>query len=170
MAGVGFLQSLCRKSRSGRAFGLTWIRWIVCVYAQRSMKWNVPGKFGPHGELFVFLIQDEPATVPVSPFFNAGIRTPPPSLFSADVLKKSALLALHIVAEEGRDCDGCHVRDLGGRMESGLPKRVQCGRVKAKLGRKTKVCPPAALVKAMCATMRCTLSNCMGLVARSLFS
>ena len=45
-----------------------------------SMEWNVPGKHWPHGELFVFLIQKEPATVPgseTSPFFNADIRTPP---------------------------------------------------------------------------------------------
>ena len=33
MAGVGFLQSFW-KSLSGRAFGPTWTRWIVCVYAQ----------------------------------------------------------------------------------------------------------------------------------------
>ena len=67
----------------------------VCLRTA-SMEWNVPGKYGPHGELFVFLIQKEPATVPVgetfSPFFNAYIRYP---LFSADLLKKCALLALH---------------------------------------------------------------------------
>ena len=54
-------------------------------------------------------------------------------------------------------------------MENGAAQRVQCGRVKAKLGRETKMRPLAALVKAMCATMRCTSSGCMGL-ARSLFS
>ena len=52
-----------------------------------SMHWNVPGKYGPHGELFFFLIRMEPATVlgseTFSPFFNADIRT---SLFSANVL------------------------------------------------------------------------------------
>ena len=32
-----------------------------------------------------------------SPFFNADIRT---SLFSADVLKKCALVALHLIAED----------------------------------------------------------------------
>ena len=50
------------------------------------------GKYGPHGELFFFLFQKEPATVPVSetfsPFINADIRTP---FSSADVLKKCAL-------------------------------------------------------------------------------
>ena len=48
-------------------------------------------------------------------------------------------------------------------------QRAHCGRVKAKLGREAKVCLPMALVKAMCATMRCTSSGCMGLVTRSLF-
>ena len=33
-------------------------------------------------------------------------------------------------------------------------QRVQCGRVKAKLGRKTKVCLPVALEKAMCEAVR----------------
>ena len=45
-----------------------------------SVEWNVTGKYGPHGELFFFLIQKEPATMPgsetFSPFFNADIRTP----------------------------------------------------------------------------------------------
>ena len=45
---------------------------------------------------------------------------------------------------------------------------VLCERVKAKLGRKTKVCLQGALGKAMCATMRCTSLGCMDPVARSL--
>ena len=48
-------------------------------------------------------------------------------------------------------------------------QRVQCGKVKAKLGRKTKVCLLVALEKATWATMRCTSPGFMGLVARSLF-
>ena len=58
------------------------------------MVWNVPGNYGPHGELFFFVSQKEPAMVlgseTFSPFFNADIRTP---LFSADVLKKCTLIA-----------------------------------------------------------------------------
>ena len=93
-----------------------------------SMEWNVPGKCGPHGELFFFLIQQEPAIAPnsetFSPFINPGIRTP---LFSADVLQKCALLALHVMAEEGRDGDGFQVTELGRRMENGLPKESKVG-------------------------------------------
>ena len=88
----------------------------------------MPGKYGPHGELFFLLIQKEPATVPVgetfSLFFNADIRTP---LFSADVLKKCALIALHLIAEEGRDADGCHVRGLGDEWTLGCPKASNVG-------------------------------------------
>ena len=64
------------------------------------------GKHGPHGELFFFLIQKEQAIAPnsetFSPFINPDIRT---LLFSA-VLKKCALIALHIKAEEIRDGEG----------------------------------------------------------------
>ena len=74
----------------------------VCLRAA-SVEWNVPGKYGPNGELFFFLIQKELATKPgsenFSPFFTADIRTP---FFSADVLKKCALIAMHPAAEEGR--------------------------------------------------------------------
>ena len=45
-------------------------------------------------------------------------------------------------------------------MENVLPKESNVG-VNAKLGGKTKVCLLVALVKAMCATMRCTSSGCM---------
>ena len=55
-------------------------------------------------------------------------------------------------------------------MGNELLQRVQCGRVKETLGRKTKVRLPVALEKATWATMRCMSSGCMGLVARSLFS
>ena len=51
---------VCGKSRSGRAFGPTWIRWIVCLRTA-SMVWNVPGKYGPHGEHFFFLPDSEGA-------------------------------------------------------------------------------------------------------------
>ena len=101
-----------------------------------------------------------------STFVNPDICTP---FFSADVLEKCALIALHFISEEGRDGEGYHV-PVWGTIGKWVAQRVQCGRVETKLGRKTKVCPPAALVKAMCATMRCTSSCCMGVVTRSPFS
>ena len=61
----------------------------------------MPGKYGPHGELFFFLIQKEPAMVSGSeifgPFFIADIFT---TFFSADVFKKCALIALHLMRKK----------------------------------------------------------------------
>ena len=58
-----------------------------------SVEWNVPGQYGPHGELFFFLMQKELATVPgsetFSPFFNADIRPPSPRLLSFSRLMSS---------------------------------------------------------------------------------
>ena len=67
MAGDGFLQSLWKKP----------IMDSVCA----SSEWNVPGKYGPRGELFFFLIHQELVTMPgsdtFSPFFAADIGTTP---------------------------------------------------------------------------------------------
>ena len=122
----------------------------VCVLRTACMEWNVPGRYGPHGgEHCFFLRQKEPAivqdSVTFSPFINADIRTP---FFSDDVLKKCALLALHLIAEEGRNADGCHAPGLGTNGK-GAAQRVQCGKVKVKLGRKTRVCLLVALEKAL---------------------
>ena len=51
MAAVGFLRS--GKSRFGPYLDPMD---SVCLRTA-SMEWNVPGKYGPHGELFFFLIQ-----------------------------------------------------------------------------------------------------------------
>ena len=78
MAGVGFLQSLWETPIWEGVWPYSNPMDSVCLRTA-SMQWNVPGKNGPHGELFFFLIQKEP-------------RTP---FFSADVLKKCSLFALH---------------------------------------------------------------------------
>ena len=123
MAVVGFLQSLWEKPIWEG--GWPHLHPMVCVSLRTaSTKWNVPGKYQPHGELFFFLIQKEPATMPgretCSPLFNAYIRT---SSFSADVLKKCALMALHLIAQEGKDSEsGC--RFPGAR----LPKESNAGK------------------------------------------
>ena len=125
-AGVGVFQSLWEKADLGGACGLTW---------------NVPGKYKPHSELFFFLIQKEPATVPVSETFspcsNAEIRTPSSLLMSK---KKRALIALHVMVEEGRDGDGCHVPCLGDERKMGCLKSpmFESGR-RILIGRRTCV-------------------------------
>ena len=53
-----------------------------------------------------------------SPIFKADISTSP---FSA-VLKKCALIALHLIAEERRKGEGCHVPGLVDEWEMGCPK------------------------------------------------
>ena len=72
--GAGFLQ-------------LLWVKpiwpfldpWDSVCLRTASVEWNVPGKYGPHGELFFVLIQKEPATMlgseTLGPFFAADIRT-----------------------------------------------------------------------------------------------
>ena len=115
MAGVGFLQSLWETPISEGVWPYLDPMDSVC-FRTASMYW-------PH-ELFFFMIQKEPATVPgsetFSPFFNADIRT---SLFFADVLKKCALIALQIIAEGGRDEEvGCRVPGLGDEWKMGRPR------------------------------------------------
>ena len=84
----------------------------VCLRTA-SMEWNEPGKYGPHGDPFFFLIQNEPVrSMSVRPSAPSSMLTSV-LLFSPDVLKKCALLALHLIAEEGRDGDGFEVRGLG---------------------------------------------------------
>ena len=80
-----------RKADLGGRCGPIWPRWKVCLRTA-SVEWNVPGKYGPHGELFFILSQKEQATMPdsetFSPFINADIRTP---FFSAESLRSARL-------------------------------------------------------------------------------
>ena len=73
---------------------------------------------------FFLLVKKELAMVPdsetFSPVFHADIRTS--SSFSSDVEKKCALVALHLIAEEGRDGEGCHALGLGDEWGMGCPK------------------------------------------------
>ena len=39
------------------------------------MEWNVPRKYGPHGELFFFLIEKEPAITLNSETFSPFIKS-----------------------------------------------------------------------------------------------
>ena len=57
MASALASSKVCGRSRSGRAFGPTWIRWMVCVFTHSVHGSGMcPGKYGPRGEFFFFLI------------------------------------------------------------------------------------------------------------------
>ena len=83
-------------------------------------------KYGTHGELFFFLDSEGAGDETFRAFLNPGIRT---SYFSADVLKKCAQIALHVIAEEGRGGeDGCHAPELGDARKFGLSKESNVGK------------------------------------------
>ena len=44
------------EDHSGKVFGLYLVPWDSVRLRTASTHWNVPGKYGPHGELFFFLI------------------------------------------------------------------------------------------------------------------
>ena len=162
VAAVGFLRSLWEKPIQECVWPHLDPMDSVCLRTA-SMEWNVPGKYGPHGELFFFLIQKQPAIAPnsetFSPFTNPDIRT---LLFSADVLKKCALIALHVIGGRRKRLEMDFKPPSCWKNGKWAAQRVQSGRVKAKLGRKTKVCLPPHLVKATCAMVRCTSSGLHG--------
>ena len=128
MACAGFLQRLWEKP----IFKGVWPYldpWDSVCSRAASMEWNVPRKYGPRGELFFFLIKKEPAIAPnsetFSPFTNPGTRPLSLPFFSVDDLKVCAFIALHVMAEEGRDGNGFQVPEL--EEENELPKESKVG-------------------------------------------
>ena len=73
MAGAGFLQRLYEKPIWEGVWPYLDPIDSVCLRTA-SIVWNVPGKYGPHGELFFFLIQKEPATMLGSEIFSPLLR------------------------------------------------------------------------------------------------
>ena len=71
--------NFCGSSLSGRAFGRTWTRGIVCVHAQHPWSGMYQGSTGRMASSFFFLVQKEAVTMlgseTFSPFFTADIRT-----------------------------------------------------------------------------------------------
>ena len=58
-----------------------------------SSCWDAPGKYGPHGELFLFLIKKEPVALTMAVPFKPFV--------SAETLKARAQIGLHLLAAEG---------------------------------------------------------------------
>ena len=98
-------------------------RGTVCLRTA-SVEWNVPGKYEPHGEHDFFLNQLEPAAMSGSEIFSpCSLLTSAPPFFSADVLKKCALIGTHLMAEEGRvESSGFRTPDVGDMWRCGCPK------------------------------------------------
>ena len=69
VAGVGFLQSLSVQPIWKGIWPYVDPMESVCLRTA-SVEWNVPGKYGPHGELFFFLSQKEPESMPDSETFS----------------------------------------------------------------------------------------------------
>ena len=64
--------------------------WDSVCLRTASAHWNVPGKYGPRGELFFFLIQKEPVV--------ASNEVLPNPFVSAETLKVCAIIGLHLLA------------------------------------------------------------------------
>ena len=79
-----------------------------------STKWNVPGRCGPHGELFFFLIKKELVVA------SADVSSNP--FLSAETLKACALTGLHLLAEGDAGSSGSQSPDVGHVWRHGCPK------------------------------------------------
>ena len=88
-----------------------------CVFANIIQLVECPGNYGPHSELFFFLIKKKPVAltkaVPFNPFG------------SAKTLKTCALIGLHLLAAECEaGSSGSQSPDLGHMWRYGCPKRL----------------------------------------------
>ena len=161
---------VCGRRRSGTAFGPTWIRWIVCVYAQHPWSGMCQGSMG--GMASSFLPDSDgagidPGSQSISPFLNADTRTS----FSLLLSSRSARLLPCTQSRKKEEAEKMDVMLLmWGTYGNWAVQRLQCGKVKAKPGQKTEACLRVTLEKAMCATKRCMSLGCMGLLTRSLWS
>ena len=93
MCGCQDFYERCGKGPTGKASGFAWTHGTVCACAQRSTCLNVPGKYGPHGELLFFLVKKELVAVSNDVSSNPFV--------SAETPKACALICLHLLAAEG---------------------------------------------------------------------
>ena len=99
-----------------------------------STQWNIPGKYGPHGELLFFLVQKKPAFVPDSEAFNSfigdGFRVPElkdgSEVSDGDQADNVSNEALYVIGLHGSgDKISRCLHDLGGGKGSpGLPYSI----------------------------------------------
>ena len=105
--------------------------WDSVCSRKASTHWNVPGKYGTHGELFFFLIKKEPVV--------ASNEVLPKPIVSAETLKACALIGLHLLAAEGEDgSSGSQSRDSRDLWRYGCPKKKLAGVAMLRHGQEAK--------------------------------
>ena len=137
MAGDGFLQSLWEKPIWKGIWPHLGPMDGVCLRTA-SVGWNVPGKYGPHGGLFFFLIQKEPASMPgketVCLVFNVDIRT------SSLLMSSRSVCLLPCASSRKKEEAGkMGVMLIQGMYVSWVFQRFQREKVRAKPGQKTSM-------------------------------
>ena len=104
------------KDRPGKVSGL--YPWYMVRLRTASTHWNVPGKYGPHDELFFFLIQKEPVV--------ASNEVLPNPYVSEETLKVCAMFGLHLLAAGGEaGSSGSQSPGLGDMWRHGCPVSLE---------------------------------------------
>ena len=94
----------------------------MCLRAA-SVEWNVPGKYGPHGESFSFFMKKEPATMPGSETFSSFFATDIHSLlFLCWCPQEVRASCPALDGGRGNGESGCQAPDLGDARKFGCPK------------------------------------------------
>ena len=77
--------------------------WDSVRLRTNSTQWNVPGRYGPHGELFFFLLKKEPMVLRELVRFGPSIPV--------EAVKACAFIGLHMMIEEnsGQSENDSHV-------------------------------------------------------------
>ena len=89
--------------------------WDSVRLRMASTHWNAPGKYGPYGELFFFLLKKEPMVVIEMVHVGTSI--------SAETIKACTLVGLHMMAEEVvMRLDNDFPPDLGDEWRHGCPR------------------------------------------------
>ena len=94
--------------------------WDCVRLRTTSSQWNVPGRYGPYGELFFFFFKKEPRVLSELGRFGPSI--------SAETVKVCALFGLHMMAEENawRSDSGSSVSS-GGSCEGNVGNDARLG-------------------------------------------
>ena len=112
------LSSRCGKGPTGKASGLCLDPWGVVRLRTSSSSWNDLREYGPHSELFFFLIRKEPVALTLAVPFE--------SFVCAETLKAWALIGLHLLAAKGEaGSSGSQSPDSADMWRYGCPESTR---------------------------------------------